>query len=249
MSKFEFFSQDPSQWGETYASIWGCLDICPPLDQLHLASMTYPKLSYLTSLRAWGDAEKSGSNMAYLLVSAKDEAMSGRVYGLSTVWVSPFQARVSTVEEAVRQLTALVSSGPNWPYALVRLNEDTCHVPLPREGHLGILTEGGTNSAACRRVGQLEVCQLLCSNLQVIYPTGLNGQETPMIASLPKSLARDTTLIGGKPTYLKVSILHPTPEGQEPKAPPHSSHSPHPSAKVPSRLLCQRQKARSAWPW
>ena len=77
--------------------------------------------------------------MAYLLVSAKDEAMSDRVYGLSTVWVDLSQARVSTVEEAVRQFTALVSSGPNWPYALAQLNEDTCQVPLPREGHLGVL--------------------------------------------------------------------------------------------------------------
>ena len=77
------------------------------------------------------------TNMAYLLVSAKDEAMSDRVYGLSTMWVDPSQARVSTGEEAVRQLTALVFSGPNWPYALVQLNKDTCHVPLPREGQPG----------------------------------------------------------------------------------------------------------------
>ena len=69
--------------------------------------------------------------MAYLLVSAKDEAASDRVYGLSTVWVDLSRDRVSTVEEVVRQLTALVSSGPNWPYALVQLNKDTCHVPLP----------------------------------------------------------------------------------------------------------------------
>ena len=86
------------------------------------------------------------------------------MYGLSTVWVNPYQARVSTVEEVVRELTALVSSGPDWPYALVWLNKDTCHVPLPREGHLGILPEGGTNRTACRRISQLEVCQLLWSD-------------------------------------------------------------------------------------
>ena len=119
--------------------------------------------------------------MAYLLVSTEDEAMSDRVYSLSTVWVDPLQARVSTVEEAVRQLTTLVSSGPNWPYALVQLNKDTHHVPLPREGHLGILAEGDTNSTTCGQIGQLEVCQLLSSGLQVIYPIGLNGCEAPMI--------------------------------------------------------------------
>ena len=115
MGKFKFFSKDPSQWGKTYAYLWGNLDICQSLDQLHLASMTYPELSSLISLKACGDAEKSHSDMAYLLVPAEDEAMSDRVYGLSTVWVDLFQARVSTVKEAVRQLTALVSSGPNWP--------------------------------------------------------------------------------------------------------------------------------------
>ena len=149
MSEFEFFSKHPSQWGKIYASLWGCLDICPPLDQLHLATITYQELFSLTSLRAWGDAEKSCNDMAYLLVSAEDETMSDRMYGLCTVWVNLLQARVSTVKEAVRQLTALVSSGPSWSYALVQLNKDTHHTPLPREGHLGILTEGGTNSATC----------------------------------------------------------------------------------------------------
>ena len=132
--------------------------------------------------------------------------MSDRVYGLSTVWVDLLQARVSTVEEAVWQLTALVSSGPNWPYTFVQLNKDTHHVPLPKEGYLGVLTEEGTNSTACGQISQLEVCQPLSSDLQVIYPVGLNGCEAPVIVSLPEPLARGTTLLGGKPTYLKISI-------------------------------------------
>ena len=62
-----------------------------------------------------GDVEKFHSDIAFLLVSTKEEAIGDRTYGLSTVWVNPYQARVSTVEEVVRELTALVSSGPNWP--------------------------------------------------------------------------------------------------------------------------------------
>ena len=124
----------------------------------------------------------------------------------SPVWVNLYQARV--VEEEVRQLTTLTSSGPNWPYALVQLNGDTHHVPLPREGHLCILTEGGTNSATCRWISQLEVNQLLSSDSQVIYPIGLNGCEAPMVASLPKSLARGANLLGCKLIYLKGG--HPT---------------------------------------
>ena len=74
------------------------------------------------------------------------------------------------MEEEVRELTAWVSSGPNLPYALVQLNEDTHHVPLPKEGHLGVLPEGGINSATCRRISQLEVHQLFVSGLQVANP-------------------------------------------------------------------------------
>ena len=49
------------------------------------------------------------------------------------------------MEEAVKQLTPLIPTGSNWPYSLVQLNGDTHHVPLPTEGHLGIMVEGGTS--------------------------------------------------------------------------------------------------------
>ena len=38
---------------------------------------------------------------------------------------------VPSMEEVVKKLTVWVSSGPDWPYALVQLNEETHHVPLP----------------------------------------------------------------------------------------------------------------------
>ena len=111
------------------------------------------------------------------------------------------------MEEAVRQLTALLSTGPGWPYALVQLNRDVPHMPLPREEHLSILVEGGTSSATYRRVSQIEVCQLLSSGSQVVYPVGLNGCEVPVIASPPESLAKGANLLGVEPIYLKVDIL------------------------------------------
>ena len=106
------------------------------------------------------------------------------------------------MEEAVRELTTWVSSGPNWPYALVQLNKDTHHAPLPEEGHLGILPQG-------RKISQLEVCQLLASGLQVTYPVGLNGHEDPVIISLPESLANSISLTGGKSVYVEIDILQP----------------------------------------
>ena len=107
------------------------------------------------------------------------------------------------MEEAVRNLTAWVSSGPDWPYALVQLHEDTHHVPLPKEG---ILPQRGAETTACGRISQLEVHQLLISGWQVTYPIGLNGHEEPIITSLPKSLANGVSLTGGKSIYLEIDI-------------------------------------------
>ena len=141
------------------------------------------------------------------------------------IWVNPYQARVPTMEAAVKQLTALVCTWPDWPYTLVQLSGDACYMPLPREGHLSTLVEGGTSSATCRRVSQLEVHQFLSSSSQVIYPVGRNGCEVPVKASLPKTLAKDAYLPGGKPIYLKVDILLSNMEGPKPQVPTPGSHS------------------------
>ena len=130
------------------------------------------------------------------------------------------------MEEVVRELTTWVSRGPNWPYALVQLNEDTHHAPLPKGGHLGILPKGGTDSITCRRISQLEVCQLLILGLQVAYPVGLNGHEAPIITSLPKSLANSISLTGGRSVYLEMDILQPIAEGPDWKASPPGRWSP-----------------------
>ena len=154
--------------GEAFQSLWGCLDICPLLNQFHVAPITHLELSSLTSLKAWRDAEKFCSDVAFLLVLTEKGAAGDRVYGLSMIWVNPYQVRVSTMEKVVKQLTALVSTRPDWPYALVQLNEDAHHMPLPRQGHLSALVEGGTSNATCRRVSHLEVCQLLSLGSQVV---------------------------------------------------------------------------------
>ena len=121
-----------------------------------------------------GEKQKVCHDIAFLLILAEEEATGDRKYPLSTLWVNPCQARVHSMEEAVKELTAWVSSGPDWPYALVQLHKDTPHVPLPKEGHLGVLPQGGAEMIACRRISQLEVCQLLISGLQVTYPIELN---------------------------------------------------------------------------
>ena len=136
--------------GEAFQSLWGCHDICPILEQFHVTSITLSELSSLTNLKAWGNSEKFQSDVAILLVLTTEGAVQDRVYGLSMMWVNPYQARVSTMEEAVKQLTTLISTRPDWPYALVQLKVDACHAPIPNEGHLSVLVEGGTSSATCR---------------------------------------------------------------------------------------------------
>ena len=101
--------------------------------------------------------------MAFLLILPKEGIAGERVYGLAMVWVHPYQARVSTIEDAAKKLILLASTGPNWPYAFVQFNRDAHHVPLPKEGHLSTMTEGMPSNILCGRIHQLEVHQLLQS--------------------------------------------------------------------------------------
>ena len=149
------------------------------------------------------------------------------------------------MEEVVRELTAWVSSGPGWPYALVQLHEDTCHVPLPKEGHLGILPQKGAEMTACRRISQLEVHQLLISSLQVTYPIGLNGCEESIITSLPESLTNSVSLTRGESIYLEIDILQFLVEEPDWKVPPIGKCSTIIIAS-PHKTTPQNQKERSA---
>ena len=150
MSNYALFSKDPRWWREAY-QFWGHHDICLTLEQFHVASITQSELSSLTSLKAWGDLEKFRSDVAFLLILTEECTAGDRVYSLSTMWVHPYQARVSTMEKAVKQLTPLISTGPDWSYTLVWLKRDTHYVPLPREGHLSILVEGSTSSVGLQK--------------------------------------------------------------------------------------------------
>ena len=186
--------------------MWGNINICPPLQWFHIPSLTPAELSSLTSLKAWGEKQRVCHNIPFLLVLTEEEATRDRKYGLLTIGVNPCQGRVHSMEGAVGNLTTWVSSGPDWPYALVWLYKDTHHVPLPKEGHLGILPQRGAEATACGRVSQLEVCQLLISGLEVAYPIWLNGCEEPIITSLSESLANGISLTEGKSIYLETDI-------------------------------------------
>ena len=183
MSDYTFFSKDPGYWGESYQSLWGCHDICPLLEWFHTAHMTQSELASLTHLKAWGDAKKFYSNADFLLVLPEEGAVGERVYGLTMVWVYLYQARVSMIDDVAKQLAQLASTRPDWPYALVQLNRNAHHMPLPTEGHLSVMTKGNANNVPCGKIQQLEVHQLLSSDSWVVYPDGLNGCQVPVVTS------------------------------------------------------------------
>ena len=152
MSEHTFFSKDPAQWREAFQSIWGCHDICPLLRRFHNTSITQSELPSLTSIKTWDDPEIFKSKVTFLLILTGGCTEGDRVFGLSTMWVHPYQARAPTMKEAVKQLTPQPYTRTECPYTLMWLNGDAPYVPLPREGHLSIQVTGGTSNTTCRRV-------------------------------------------------------------------------------------------------
>ena len=96
MSDYTFLLKDPDCWGKSYQSLWGCHDICPLLQWFHITQVTKSELTSLTHLKAWGDNERFHSDVAFLLVLPEEGVAEERVYGLTMVWVHPYQARLST---------------------------------------------------------------------------------------------------------------------------------------------------------
>ena len=98
-------------------------------------------------------------------------------------------------------------------------------MPLPKEGHLGILPQGEADVTANGKISLLEVHQLLASGLQVAYPVELNGHKDPIIISLPEYLANDINLTGGKSMYLEIDIQQPMAKDLDLNALPLGGHS------------------------
>ena len=202
MSDYTFFSKDLGHWGELFQSLSGCHDICPLLQQFLITQVTQSELTFLTYLRMWGDAKSFCSNIAFLLVLCKEGVAAEVAYGLTMLWVHLNQARAFTIDDAAEQLAQLVSTGSNWPYALVWLNGVAHHVSLPKEGHLSIMVEESTSHVPPVTICQLQVCQLLGLGSRVVYPEGLNGYQMPVIMTLPESLSNGVTMLKGKSTFL-----------------------------------------------
>ena len=160
MTGFTFFAGKEDRWGDNMMALWGNLSICPCLDYLEVPYHTSGELLSISCLKVWGDTQEPHNDMAYLLVHTGDTS-GAESYGLALVWISPHQAWVFTMEEALGTTSACISSGPDWPYVLAQLYEDSNHTPLPKDKHLGVLPQGKVEETPCGQISQLEVCQLL----------------------------------------------------------------------------------------
>ena len=205
MTEFTFFSNRVERWKRDLATLWGTFDICPHLNCLELPSHSPAELISVSSFKVWGNTQDPHHNMAYLLVHLGD-TIEKRQYGVSLVWVSPKQARASTMEEAVERLAACPSNGMDWLYALAQLYKGSGHAPLPKGKHLGILPQGKAEKTSCGQISQLDICQLLSTGPHVVYLSGFNGHDEPIITTLPELLSSSVSVITSQHPYLEIDI-------------------------------------------
>ena len=128
--------------------------------------------------------EKLYGDMAFLLIVPQKTIEEKMAFGLVVVWIHPYQAHLSSLDEAVRKLTLLIGLTNNWAYDFVWINEDAQHVPLSNEGQISAMVEGAPCKSVCRHLQQLDIHRLLQYGDQVVYPEGLNGGLEPVLTSL-----------------------------------------------------------------
>ena len=205
MTELAFFLNRAERWKRDLATVWGNFDVCPCLNHLELPGHSPAELVSVSSFKVWGNTQDPHHNMDYLLVHLGD-TIEDRQYGVSLVWVNPNQTRTSTIEEAVEKLATCPSSGTDWPYALVQLYKGSGHAPLLKGKHLGILHQGKAEETSCGQISQLDVHQLLSAGPQVVYPSGLNRHDEPVITTLPEPLSSGTSIITSEHPYLEIDI-------------------------------------------
>ena len=119
------------------------------------------------------------------------------------------------MEEAIGTLSACISSGPNWPYALAQLYEGSNHTPLPKDKHIGILPQGKVEESPYGQISQLKVCQLLSTRPQVVYPVGLNGGNMLVTITLPEPLHSSSSITTNEHPHMGIDIPLLSPEEPE----------------------------------
>ena len=133
---------------------------------------------------------------------------------MALVWISPLQARVSLMVEALEILSSLTSEGSDWPYVLLQLYEGTNHTQLLKDKHLCVFPQEKVESPS-GRVSQLEICWLLSARPSVVLLIELNGGDQSVTIDLPKSLHTGSSITTDEYPYIKVNIPMPILEEQD----------------------------------
>ena len=218
MSEFEFFMEREDRWGNNMKTLWGSLNICPIVTRVRLQHHMVEELDSISHLKIWGDAQKPHQDMTYLLVWV-DNTPDTKTYGLTLVWVSLFQTRISSMVEALEILTTFAFEGSDWPYTLIQLYEGANHTPLPENKHLGVLPQEKTESPS-GQVSQLKIHQLLSARPLVVFPMELNGGDQAVTVKLSVPLHTGSSVTTDKHSYIEVNIPLPTMEEKDCNTPP-----------------------------
>ena len=142
--------------------------------------------------------------MAYLLVQINDTSEAG-TYGIALVWISPLQARVSSMVEALEILSSLTSEGSDWLYIFLQLYEGANHTTLPRDKHICVLPQGKAKSLS-GQISQLKIHCLGSARPLVVFPIGLNGGNQSVTIDLPKALHTGSSVTTDEHPYIEVNI-------------------------------------------
>ena len=213
MSEFEFFVGRVDRWGDSMQALWGSLGICHPIDYIGLPHHMTGELHSISCLKVWGDVQKLHHGMAYLLVQV-DDTSEARTYSMALVWISPLQARVSSMVEALEILSSLTSEGSDWPYVLIQLYEGANHMALPKDKHLCVLPQEKVESPS-GQISQLKICWLLSTGPSVVFPIELTGGDQLVTIDLPKSLHTGSSVTTDEYPYVEVDIPMPILEEQD----------------------------------
>ena len=187
----------------------------PPLTQFQVTQVTWSE-PQLSPAQGMGRHQEVLEWLGILTDIPKRTIKGEMAPGLAVVWAHPYQAWVSSLDEVAKKLNLLTTSGRNWAYTFVQFNKDAQHVPLPREGHLSTMIDGVPSRNVCGHLCQLEICQLLQWEDQVVYPEWLNRGLEPVVTSLPQSVAHGMSMFN-EPAFLLVDLSQVMPGEQVPK--------------------------------
>ena len=204
--------------GQQHVSPLRQLRNLPPIDHIGLPHHTAEEQHSISHLKVWGDVQKPHHGMAYLLVRV-DDTSEARTYGMALVWISPLQARVSSMVEALEIVSSLTSEGSDWPYILIQLYEGTNHTPLPKDKHICVQPQEKAESPS-GWISQLKIHQLLSTRPLVVFPVELNGGNQSVTIDLPEPLHTGSSVTTDEYPYIEVNIPTPIPEEQDCASPP-----------------------------